>query len=57
MLRAAGRPALEDPGGDDDTELDGRDLIGDRLLDEAPSVTSPCLRSPGRPPNMHEEHA
>ena len=27
-------PAPEDPGGDDDAELDGRDLICDRLLDE-----------------------
>ena len=34
-LRAAGWPAPEDPGGDDDAELDGRDLICDRLLDEA----------------------
>ena len=34
-LRAAGWPASEDPGGDDDAELDGRDLICDRLLDEA----------------------
>jgi hypothetical protein len=33
-LRAAGWPAPEDPGGDDDAELDGRDLICDRLLDE-----------------------
>jgi hypothetical protein len=32
-LRAG--PAPEDPGGDDDAELDGRDLIFDRLLDEA----------------------
>jgi hypothetical protein len=34
-LRTAGWPAPEDPGGDDDAELDGRDLICDRLLDEA----------------------
>jgi hypothetical protein len=34
-LRAAGWPAPEDPGGDDDAELDGRDLICDRLVDEA----------------------
>ncbi len=34
-LRAAGWPAPEDPDGDDDDELDGRDLICDRLLDEA----------------------
>ena len=27
-------PHPEDPGGDDDAELDGRDLICDRLLDE-----------------------
>ena len=33
-LRAAGWPAPEDPGGDDDAELDGRELICDRLLDE-----------------------
>ena len=33
-LRAAGWPAPEDPGGDDDAELDGRDLICDRLVDE-----------------------
>jgi len=33
-LRAAGWPAPEDPGGDDDAELDRRDLICDRLLDE-----------------------
>ena len=33
-LRAAGWPAPEDPDGDDDGELDGRDLICDRLLDE-----------------------
>ncbi len=34
-LRTAGWPAPEDPDGDDDAELDGRDLICDRLLDEA----------------------
>ncbi len=34
-LRAAGWPAPDDPGGDDDAELDGRDLICDRLVDEA----------------------
>jgi hypothetical protein len=28
-LRAAGWPAPEDPGGDDDAELDGRELICD----------------------------
>jgi hypothetical protein len=28
-------PPLEDPSGDDDAELDGRDLICDRLADEA----------------------
>jgi hypothetical protein len=33
-LRAAGWPAPEDPDADDDAELDGRDLIGDRLVDE-----------------------
>ena len=34
-LRAAGWPAPEDPDGDDDAELDGRELIADRLVDEA----------------------
>jgi hypothetical protein len=34
-LRAAGWPAPEDPGGGDDAELDGRDTIADRLVDEA----------------------
>jgi len=34
-LRAAGWPAPEDPDADDDAELDGRDLICDRLADEA----------------------
>ena len=34
MSRAAGWPAPEDPDGDDDAGLDGRDLICDRLLDE-----------------------
>jgi hypothetical protein len=34
-LRTAGWPAPEDPGGDDDTELDGHGLICDRLLGEA----------------------
>jgi hypothetical protein len=33
-LRAAGWPAPEDPDSDEDTELDGRDLITDRLADE-----------------------
>src|SRR5260370_39464027 len=33
-LRAAGWPAPEDPGGDDDAGLDGRDPIRDRPLDE-----------------------
>ena len=33
-LRAAGWPAPEDPEGDDDAELDGRDAIADRLVDE-----------------------
>jgi hypothetical protein len=33
-LRAAGWPAPEDPDGDDDPELDGRELIADRLSDE-----------------------
>ena len=33
-LRAAGWPPPEDPDGDDDAELDGRDTITDRLVDE-----------------------
>jgi hypothetical protein len=33
-LRAAGWAAPEDPDGDDDAELDGRELIADRLVDE-----------------------
>ena len=33
-LRAAGWPAPEDPDGDDDAELVGRELIADRLSDE-----------------------
>ena len=33
-LRAAGWPAPEDPDGADDAELDGRELIADRLADE-----------------------
>jgi hypothetical protein len=33
-LRAAGWPAPEDPDGDDDAELHGRELIADRLADE-----------------------
>jgi hypothetical protein len=33
--RAAGWPAAEDPGGDDDAERDGRELVADRLVDEA----------------------
>jgi hypothetical protein len=33
-LRAAGWPAPEDPHADADAELDGRDLICDRLADE-----------------------
>ena len=33
-LRAAGWPAPEDPDGGEDAELDGRDLIADRLDDE-----------------------
>lgn len=33
-LRAAAWAAPEDPGGDDDAGLDGRDLVCDRLLDE-----------------------
>ena len=32
--RAAGWPAPRRPGGDDDAELDGRDLICGRLVDE-----------------------
>ena len=33
-LRAAGWSAPEDPEGDDDAELDGRDTIADRLVDK-----------------------
>ena len=33
-LRAAGWPAAEDPGSDEDAELGGRDNIADRLSDE-----------------------
>jgi hypothetical protein len=33
-LRAAGWPAPEDPGSDEDTDLDGRDHLADRLPDE-----------------------
>ena len=33
-LRAAGWPAPEDPGSDEDAELGGRDNIADRLFDE-----------------------
>ncbi|MEU5939815.1 hypothetical protein ABZ807_11580 [Micromonospora sp. NPDC047548] len=33
-LRAAGWPAPEDPDGDDDAELDSRELVADRLIDE-----------------------
>jgi hypothetical protein len=34
QLRQAGWPAPEDPAGSDDEELDGRDSIADRLVDE-----------------------
>jgi hypothetical protein len=34
-LRATGWPDPEDPDGDDDAVLDGRELIADRLVDEA----------------------
>ena len=33
-LRAAGWPAPEDPDSDEDTDLDGRDHLADRLSDE-----------------------
>jgi hypothetical protein len=33
-LRAAGWPAPEDPGCDEDADLDGRDHLADRLSDE-----------------------
>ena len=33
-LRAAGWPAPEDPDSDEDTDLDGRDHLTDRLSDE-----------------------
>ena len=39
-LRAAGWPAPEDPDGDDDAELDGRELIADRLVDEGGLATA-----------------
>jgi len=34
-LQAAGWSAPEDPDGDDDADLDGRELIAGRLVDEA----------------------
>jgi hypothetical protein len=34
QLRQAGWPAPEDPAGSDDEELDGRDSIAERLVDE-----------------------
>ena len=54
-LRAAGWPAPEDPDRDDDAGLDGRDLICDRLLDEAgwPRQCAGwlnCLHTKGFPP-------
>ena len=33
-LRAAGWPAPEDPGSEEDADLDGRDHLADRLSDE-----------------------
>src|SRR5439155_2797938 len=33
-LRSAGWPAQEDPDSDEDAELDGRDLVADRIGDE-----------------------
>ena len=42
-LRAAGWPAPEDPDSGDDTELDGRDTIADRLSDEVGWLRQ-CLR-------------
>ena len=33
-LRATGWPTPEDPNGDEDADLDGRELIADRLVDE-----------------------
>jgi hypothetical protein len=41
-LRAAGWPAPEDPDADDDAELDGRDLICDRLVDEIGWIRIPA---------------
>ena len=46
-LRAAGWPAPEDPGSDEDTDLDGRDHLADRLSDEAEAMMSGGPR-PGR---------
>jgi hypothetical protein len=45
-LRAAGWPAREDPDGDDDAELDGRELIADRLR-VGPSLTAQRRGLPG----------
>src|SRR5271165_4317446 len=42
-LRAAGWPAPEDPGGDDDAELDGRDLI----CDACSMRSAGCASAPG----------
>jgi hypothetical protein len=39
-LRAAGWPAPEDPGGDDDAELDARELIADRVDRVTPLLVS-----------------
>jgi hypothetical protein len=57
-LRAAGWPAPEDPDADDDAELDGRDLICDRLADEAGWIRQcagwlNCLHTSEFPPTVN----
>ena len=49
-LRAAGWPAPEDPDSGEDTELDGRDNIADRLSDEVGWLRAVrgLARAPGR---------
>jgi len=45
QLREVGWPAPEDPDSGGDTELDGRDLICDRLDDEAGWLLKPPIGS------------
>jgi hypothetical protein len=57
-LRAAGWPVPEDPDGDDDAELDGRDLIADRLCDEVGWLRQcaqwlTCLQTEDYPPAVN----